>query len=334
MRKPMGHVKDNQERKPKKLLELAREIFRRKHYSIRTEKAYVGWITRYIYFHHKRHPKDMGVPEIEEFLSHLAVDRNVSPSTQNQAFNALLFLYRNVLHISLEGQKIDAVRARKKRNLPVVMTKDEVKKVIMAMSGVNQLMVKLIYGSGLRLMECIRLRVHDIDFSMNEVTVRDGKGFKDRITMLPEPVKPALSEHLSHVKIIHENDLSEGYGHVYLPYALARKYPNADKEWGWQYVFPAKSLSKDPRSGVIRRHHIHETALQKAVKQGVKRTGMVKKVSPHVFRHSFATHLLMEGSNIRVVQELLGHKDVSTTMIYTHVLREQGIQTPKSPLDF
>jgi len=262
------------------------------------------------------------------------VDRNVSPSTQNQAFNALLFLYRNVLNISFKGKKIDAVRARKKRNLPVVMTKNEVKKVIMAMSGINQLMAKLIYGSGLRLMECIRLRVYDIDFDMDEITVRDGKGFKDRITMLPEPVKPVLSEHLSQVKIIHENDLSEGYGHVYLPYALACKHPNADKEWGWQYVFPAKSLSKDPRSGVIRRHHIHETALQKAVKQGVKHTGMVKKISLRVFRHSFATHLLMKGTNIRVIQELLGHKDVSTTMIYTHVLMEQGIQTPKSPLDF
>jgi len=203
----MQYVKDNNRRNPKKLLDLAREILRRKHYSIRTEEAYVGWITRYIYFHNKRHPKDMGVPEIEEFLTHLAVERNVSPSTQNQAFNALLFLYRNVLNISLEGEKIDAVRARKKRNLPVVMTKDEVKKVIMAMSGVNH-------------------------------------------------------------KIIHENDLSGGYGRVYLPYALARKYPNADREWGWQYVFPAKSLSKDPRSGIIRRHHIHETGLQKAVKQG------------------------------------------------------------------
>ena len=183
-------------------------------------------------------------------------------------------------------------------------------------------------------MECIRLRVHDIDFEMNEITVRNGKGFKDRITMLPEPVKPSLSEHLAHVKIIHENDLAKGCGKVYLPYALERKYPNADREWGWQYVFPGKSLSEDPRSGKIRRHHIHETALQKAVKKGVKRTGIVKKISPHVFRHSFATHLLKNGTNIRVIQELLGHKDVSTTMIYTHVLRDQGTQTTVSPLDF
>jgi len=315
-------------------MDRVREIMRLKHYSIRTEQAYVGWILRYIHFHSKRHPKDLGVPEIEAFLTHLAVEGNVAGSTQNQAFNALLFLYRNVLNISLEGAEIDAVRAHKKRNIPVVMTKDEVKRVIMAMSGVHQLMAKLLYGSGLRLMECLRLRVHDVDFEMNEITVRDGKGFKDRITLLPEPVQPTFREHLERVKILHEKDLADGYGSVYLPYALARKYRNADREWGWQYVFPAKGLSKDPRSGKIRRHHIHESALQKAVKQAVRRAGIVKKVSPHTFRHSFATHLLMDGSDIRTIQELLGHKDVSTTMIYTHVLRQQGIQTTKSPLDF
>jgi len=328
------YVNDNHVQKPKKLLDLAREVLRRKHYSIRTEQAYIGWMARYIHFHHKRHPKDMGVPEIEAFLTHLAVEKNVAGSTQNQAFNAILFLYRNVLNISLEGERIDAVRARKKRNLPVVLTKDEVKRVIIAMFGVHQLMAKLLYGSGLRLMECIRLRVHDIDFDMNEITIRDGKGFKDRITILPEPVQLALREHLERVKILYEKDLADGFGQVYLPYALARKYKNADKEWGWQYVFPAKSLSKDPRSGIIRRHHIHENSLQKAVKQAVRQSGIVKKATPHTFRHSFATHLLMDGSDIRTVQELLGHKDVSTTMIYTHVLREQGIQRVKSPLNF
>jgi len=214
------------------------------------------------------------------------------------------------------------------------MTKDEVKRVIMAMSGVHQLMAKLLYGSGLRLMECLRLRVHDLDFDMNEITVRDGKGFKDRITLLPEPVQPTLREHLERVKILHEKNLVHGYGRVYLPYALARKYPNADREWGWQYVFPAKGLSKDPRSGEIRRHHMHESALQKAVKQAVRQSGIIKKVSPHSFRHSFATHLIMDGSDIRSIQELLGHKDVSTTMIYTHVLRQHGIQRTKSPLNF
>lgn len=276
----------------------------------------------------------MGVPEIEAFLTHLAVEGNVAGSTQNQAFNAILFLYRNVLNISLEGAEIDAIRAHKKRNVPLVLTKDEVKRVIMTMSGVHQLMAKLLYGSGLRLMECLRLRVHDLDFDMNEITVRDGKGFKDRITLLPEPVQPMLREHLERVKILHEKDLAAGYGRVYLPYALARKYPHADREWGWQYVFPAKGLSTDPRSGIIRRHHIHENSLQKAVKQAARQSGIVKKVTPHIFRHSFATHLLMDGSDIRTVQELLGHKDVSTTMIYTHVLRQQGIQRTKSPLNF
>jgi integron integrase len=334
MKNKGDHVKDNSGHKQKKLLDVAREVLRRQHYSIRTEEAYTGWMLRYILFHNKRHPRDMRTEEIEAFLTHLAVDKNVSASTQNQAFNAILFLYRNVLNISLEDAEINAVRARKKRNLPVVLTKDEVKKVLSAMSGVHQLMAKLIYGSGLRLMECLRLRVHDIDFDMDEIMVRDGKGFKDRITLLPEPIKPALREHLERVKIIHENDLSNGYGRVYLPYALARKYPNAGKEWGWQYVFPAKGISQDPRSDEKRRHHIHETALQKAVKRAARDAKIVKNATCHTFRHSFATHLLMDGADIRVIQELLGHKDVSTTMIYTHVLREQGVKRVKSPLDF
>jgi len=320
--------------KPKKLLDRVREVLRLKHYSIRTEEAYVAWMRRYILFHNKRHPKDMGPSEIEAFLSHLAIERNVSASTQNQAFNALLFLYRNVLNISLEGETIDAVRAQKKRNIPVVLTKDEVKKIITLMTGQSQLMARLLYGSGLRLMECLRLRVHDLDFDMKEISVRDGKGGKDRITLLPEPVQAVLQEHLKRVKLLHDQDLAAGYGSVYLPHALAQKYPNAAKEWGWQYVFPADGLSKDPRSGVMRRHHIHENTLQKAVNQAVRRSEIVKRAGCHTFRHSFATHLLMDGVDIRSIQELLGHQDVSTTMIYTHVLRDMGVQRIKSPLTF
>jgi integron integrase len=271
--------------KPKKLLDRVREVLRLKHYSIRTEEAYVAWMRRYILFHNKRHPKDMGPSEIEAFLSHLAIERNVSASTQNQAFNALLFLYRNVLNISLEGETIDAVRAQKKRNMPVVLTKDEVKKIITLMTGQSQLMARLLYGSGLRLMECLRLRVHDLDFDMKEISVRDGKGGKDRITLLPEPVQPVLQEHLKRVKLLHDQDLAAGYGAVYLPHALAQKYPNAAKEWGWQYVFPADGLSKDPRSGVMRRHHIHENTLQKAVKHAVRRSEIVKRAGCHTFRH-------------------------------------------------
>lgn len=316
------------------LLERAREILRLKHYSIRTEKAYIGWMRRYLMFHNKRHPREMGVPEIEAFLSHLAINDNVAGSTQNQAFNALLFLYEKVLNISLKNEKIDALRARKKVNLPVVMSKEEVKQVITLMKGERQIMAKLLYGSGLRLMECVRLRVHDLDFNMNEITVRDGKGNKDRITLFPETIQPLLREHLERIKLIHEKDLADGYGRVYLPYALERKYSNANKEWGWQYVFPAGNISRDPRSVEYRRHHIDESSLQKAVKQSARKTEITKKISPHTFRHSFATHLLMDGVDIRSIQELLGHKDVSTTMIYTHVLREQGVQRIKSPLNF
>ena len=276
----------------------------------------------------------MGVPEIEAFLSHLAVAGNVSASTQNQAFNAILFLYRHVLEISLEGERINAIRARKKQNIPVVLTKDEVKKIITRMTGKCQVMAKILYGSGLRLMECVRLRVHDLDFEMDEITVRDGKGEKDRITLFPELIQAPLREHLERVKILHEQDLAAGCGSVYLPYALERKYPNGAKEWGWQYVFPADALSRDPRSDVAQRHHIHESTLQKAVRQAVRQAGIVKKAACHTLRHSFATHLLMDGVHIRSLQELLGHEDVSTTMVYTHVLREMGVPRIRSPLTF
>jgi integron integrase len=309
-----------------KLLDRAREIMRLRHYSIRTERSYTNWMRRYILFHDKRHPQDMGPAEIEAFLTHLAVQGKVARSTQNQAFNALLFLYREGLGISLDDAGINAMRAHQKGTLPVVLTKDEVRRVIMATTGVHQLIAKFLYGSGLRLIECLRLRVQDLDFSLREVTVREGKGDKDRLTLFPETVHAVMRDHLERVRIVHEKDLADGYGRVYLPHALARKYPNAEREWRWQYVFPADRLSQDPRSDDIRRHHVHEKAVQRAVHNAVKQTGVVKRATPHPLRHSFATHLLMDGCDIRTVQELLGHHDVSTTMIYTHVLREQGFQ--------
>ncbi len=334
MEKRQEKVNEANAPKPKKLLDRVRETMRLKHYSIRTEEAYVDWIVRFILFHNKRHPNDMGAPEIETFLTHLAAEANVAASTQNQAFHAILFLYRHVLDISLEGESINALRARKKRSLPVVLTKGEVKRVIELVPGKYRLMAKIMYGGGLRLMECIRLRVKDLDFEMNEITVRDGKGGKDRLTLLPESIKPALQEHLERVRLLHEQDLAAGYGGVFLPHALERKYLNANQEWGWQYVFPSDSLSEDPRSGKVRRHHVHEDSLQKAVRQAVSRARISKRATCHSFRHSFATHLLMDGVDIRSIQELLGHEDVSTTMIYTHVLREQGVQRIKSPLNF
>ena len=316
---------------PKRLLDQVRDRIRMKHYSIRTEQAYASWIKRFILFHNKKHPKDMGKQEIESFLTHLALDLNVASSTQNQAFNAILFLYNQVFHQPLEDT-ISAVRAKKPRRLPTVMTNDEALAVLSALSGIHQLMAKLLYGSGLRLMECIRLRVKDIDFGMNQIMVRDGKGKIDRVTMLPESVNSDLKEHLKRVKTIHDNDLNRGYGRVFLPYALGRKYPNADREWGWQYVFPSSSLSKDPRTGATRRHHVHESSLQKAVKKAVRLVRISKPASCHTFRHSFATRLLENGYDIRTVQELLGHKDVNTTMIYTHVLNRGG-KAVRSPID-
>ncbi len=319
-----------EEHRPKKLLDQVRDAIRLKHYSYRTEQAYVGWIKRYIYFHGLRHPADMGAPEVEAFLTHLAVKKNVAASTQNQALSALLFLYREVLHRDLGP--VDALRAKRSRRLPTILTKEETLRLIACLSGTHQLMAKLIYGSGMRLMECLRLRVKDLEFERRAIIVRDGKGAQDRVTVLPDSLIPLLQEHLQRVKALHEQDLAQGYGAVYLPNALARKYPNADREWGWQYVFPASSLSQDPRSGVIRRHHLHESSLQKAVKKAARLAGIVKPVSPHTLRHCFATHLLESHYDIRTVQELLGHKDVKTTMIYTHVLNRGGLAV-RSPLD-
>lgn len=318
--------------KSPKLLDKVRNRIRVKGYSIRTEKSYTSWIKRYIYFHGKKHPQEMGNPEIESFLSHLAVNGNVAASTQNQAFNALLFLYKQVLNMELPDD-INAIRSKKPIRLPTVLSKVDVLSVLQAMTaGIHQLMAKMLYGSGLRSIECIRLRVKDIQFNMNQIIVRDGKGKKDRGTMLPDDVKPDIIKHLKYVKHLHEDDLSKGFGRVYLPYALERKYPNANKEWGWQYVFPATTLSIDPRSGIKRRHHIHESAMSRAVKKAVKLARISQPATCHTLRHSFATHLLEDGYDIRTIQELLGHKDVSTTMIYTHVLNRGG-RAVLSPLD-
>ena len=315
-----------------KLLDQVRELLRIKHYALRTEEAYVNWIRRFILFHNKRHPRDMGTPEIRAFLAHLATEGNVAASTQNQALAAILFLYREVLHQDLDPLDLDAIRAQKPKRLPTVLTRAEVQKVLALLTGEHLLMARLLYGSGLRLMECLRLRVKDVDFELRQITVRDGKGGQDRVTMLPQAVIPALQDHLIHVRALHQQDLKNGYGCVYLPDALARKYPNACTEWGWQYIFPSDRISKDPRSDVLRRHHIHESSLQKAIRAAAQAAGMVKPVSPHTFRHSFATHLLEAGYDIRTVQELLGHKDVKTTMIYTHVLNRGGLAV-RSPLD-
>jgi len=315
-----------------KLMDQVREVMRLKHYSIRTERCYCDWIRRYIKFHGMRSREDLaaGEAKVELFLSDLAVNGHVAASTQNQAFNGLLFLYREVLHQPLRN--IDAVRADRPARVPVVLTVEEARQVIMAMAGTTQLVVKLLYGSGLRLLEALRLRVQDLDFGMKQLTVRDGKGAKDRYTMLAEGVLVPLKEHLEKVRLRHQEDLAQGHGAVYLPGALDRKYPAAPREWRWQYVFPARDLSKDPRSDQIRRHHLDEVTIHRAIKLAVSRTGITKRVSSHTFRHSFATHALQRGADIRTIQELLGHNDVSTTMIYTHVLRTGG-SGMKSPLD-
>ncbi|MFZ5819733.1 MAG: integron integrase [Chloroflexota bacterium] len=320
-----------QNSQPKKLLEQVSDAIRIKHYSTRTEQTYKDWIRRYILFHNKRHPNDMGSQEIQAFIAHLATQRHLAASSQNQALSAILFLYRHVLQKDIDLPS-DLIRAEKSKTLPTVLTHQEALAVLDRMTGLPQLMAKLLYGGGLRLMECIRLRVKDIDFGNHTLIVRDGKGEDDRATILPDSIIPALQEQIKTVALIHEQDLRKGCGEVYLPYALARKYPNAAKELAWQYLFPAISLSVDPASGKTMRHHIDESVLQKAVKQAARAARIDKPVSPHTFRHSFATHLLQAGYDIRTVQELLGHKDVKTTMIYTHVLQRGGLAV-KSPLD-
>jgi len=314
-----------------KLLDQVRTVARLKHFSLRTEQAYVSWIRRFILFHKKRHPANMAEAEIRQFLANLAVEQEISASTQTVALSALLFLYRDVLKRELpyvEGIE----RAKPSKRLPVVFSRAEVQSVLAHLNGTYHLIASLLYGAGLRLSEAIRLRVKDIDFAANQITVREGKGDKDRVTMLPQIIRSSLQQHLLKVKVLHDKDVREGFGRVYLPYALARKYPNADRAFAWQYVFPALKRSIDPRTGTERRHHITPESMQRAVRSAIKLTQIRKNGSCHTFRHSFATHLLEDGYDIRTVQELLGHKDVRTTMIYTHVLNRGG-RGVKSPLD-
>jgi len=315
--------------RPPKLLDRVREANRLRHGSRSTEKSYVGWIRRYILFHGKRHPAEMGAPEVSRFLSSLAVEGRVAASTQNQALSALIFLYRHVLHQDLPWLD-DVVRARRPTRLPIVLTREEVRAVISKLDSTPRLMATLLYGSGLRVLECARLRVQDIDFATNQIIVRDGKGAKDRVTVLPTVAKGPLALHLQRVKWQHEADLARGAGWVELPWALARKYPNAGREWLWQWAFPATRFYVDPATRQRRRHHLHETVMQRAVIDAARRAALSKRATPHTFRHSFATHLLEDGRDIRTVQELLGHKDVSTTMIYTHVLNRgpAGVTSP------
>jgi len=313
-----------------KLLDQVRAVCRVRHLSHRTEDVYHNFIKRFILFHNKRHPNEMGAPEISEFLTHLAVEGKVSASTQNQAFFALLFLYRNVLGIALPKIE-DVLRAKRPERLPVVFTQEEAKAILAHLTGVPFLVASLLYGAGLRLTEALHLRVKDIDFETGQITVRDGKGAKDRMTILPDSLRDPLEMHLIKVKFIHEEDLKRGFGAIWMPYALNQKYPNADREWKWQYIFPSAKLSPTREDGVVRRHYTSDSTIQKAVRDAMKRTGTMKHGNCHTFRHSFATHLLENHYDIRTVQELLGHKDIRTTQIYTHVLKNKNFV--RSPLD-
>lgn len=314
-----------------KLMDQVRETLRYYHYAYRTEQTYCEWIRDYLkFFQFEKHPRDMGESEVERYLSFLASERKVAASTQRQALNAVMFLYRDVLNVELG--KIAPMRNRRNRKPPTVLTQREVQLVIREMEGTHRLMARLTYGCGLRLMECIRLRVQDVDFGHMKLYVRDGKGGKDRVVILPDVLKPDLEEHVTKVLDLHRKDLNEGYGCVYIPDALSRKFPNATSEPGWQYAFPAKRRSVDPRSGQVRRHHVLESGFQKAVKIAVDKAGIIKRVTVHTLRHSYATHLLENGTNIRMVQELMGHANVKTTEIYTHVM-ERDLNQVRSPLD-
>ena len=331
--KKMGNLIALPDQKPK-LLDQVRDEIRRRHYSRRTEDAYIHWIKRYILHHGKRHPAEMGKTELEGFLSFLAVRKKVAASTQNQAMHAVLFLYREVLHIQLDWLD-SVVRAHRPKRLPVVLTREEVGRILLHLQGTKWLVATLMYGAGLRVLECLRLRVKDLDFSYRQIMVREGKGNKDRVTVLPASVETKLKEHLRFVKQQHEIDLKAGAGHVTLPGALARKYPHADREWVWQWVFPATRRYRDSETGFLYRHHLHETVIQRAVKSAARTADLSKRVTCHAFRHSFATHLLQDGYDIRTVQELLGHKDVTTTMIYTHVLNKggRGVRSPADQIE-
>jgi integron integrase len=313
-----------------KLLDKVRTELRSNQYSKKTEEAYTNWIKRYIFFHNKKHPKEMGAAEIKSFVDNLVTNHHVSSSTQNQALQGILFLYKNILNKDV-GWIEDIKRSSKVKHLPVVLSKKEVIKVFEHLTGINKIIVSLLYGSGLRLSEALQLRIKDIDFDYKQILVRDGKGEKDRHTILPDSVIPDLKKHLNRVYLKHKEDLKRGKGETILPYALKKKYPNAGKDFGWQYAFPADKFIKDKDNGLVLRWHIHESTIQRAVKDAIKKAGINKPGSPHTFRHSFATHLLENGYDIRTIQELLGHNSVKTTMIYTHVLnRGLGV---KSPLD-
>ncbi|MEP7187048.1 MAG: integron integrase [Rhodanobacter sp.] len=314
-----------------RLLDQVRARLRLRHYSLRTEQAYVGWIRRFILANGKRHPREMGAAEVEGFLSFLATDGKVAAGTQNQALSALLFLYREVLAIELPWMET-MVRAKRPQRVPVVLSREEVTRLLAVMNGAHALMASLLYGSGMRLMECVRLRLKDVDFSLNQICVRDGKGGKDRHVPLPQRLRELLRAQLERASLIHQLDLSAGHGNVWLPYALSRKYPSAAREPGWQYLFPSGRLSRDPRGGMWRRHHVDEGGLQRAVHSARIKARIIKPATCHTLRHSFATHLLEAGQDIRTIQELLGHKDVATTQIYTHVLNRGG-QGVLSPLD-
>lgn len=323
----------NNPKKPeKKLLDQYREAIQVKQYSPRTAETYIDWVRQYILHHNKRHPKEMGANEINQFITHLVVERKIAASTQNQAISAILFLYRHVLHIQLDENLTIGFRPQRAKNIPTVLSKEEVKKIIDQLQGINKLAAQIMYGSGLRIMECLRLRIKDIDFANRQIVVRDGKGGDDRVTPLPDALIEPLKRQIQTAKAIHDQDLAEGYGSVYMPNAIQNKSPNAHKELEWQYLFPAPNRSQDPQTKTTRRHHLDESTIQKSVKQAAKLAKILKRVSPHTFRHSFATHLLQAGYDIRTVQELLGHKDVKTTMIYTHVLQRGGLAV-KSPLD-
>jgi len=317
----------------KKLLDITRDKIRLKHYSIRTEQSYISWIKQYIFFHNKRHPLEMGKSEIEQFLTHLAVNRKVSPTTQNQAFYAIMFLYGEVLGVDMKSQNIQALRAQERKHIPVVLTKEEVALILANLSGIYELMVSLMYGCGLRMQEALNLRVKDIDFGFDKIYIFDSKSMTDRTLPLPQKLKERLKRQVEKVEQLHRGDAEAGYGSVYLPHALEKKSPKAKYETKWQYLFPARNIANDPRSGVSRRHHLHAQTLGRNIKVAAQKANIHKRVTSHIFRHSYATHLLQAGIDLRSIQELLGHKSVETTMIYTHVVAEMNKSRVVSPLD-
>ncbi len=317
----------------KKLLDIVRDKIRFKHYSISTEKTYIFWIKHYIFFHNKKHPIDMGKVEIEQFLTHLAVDKKVSTTTQNQAFSAILFLYKEVLGVDMSEWNIQALRAQERKHIPVVLTKDEVYNITSNLNGIYHLVVSLMYGCGLRMSEVLNLRVKDIDFGFDRVYVWDSKSLKDRVVPLPQKLKDELKIQVKRIEEMHKKDLLDGYGTVYMPYALEKKYPQSKSETKWQFLFPMSKVSKDPRSEIVRRHHLHPQTLGRNIKQASQKANIHKRVTSHIFRHSYATHLLQAGIDLRSIQELLGHKSVETTMIYTHVVAEMNKGKVVSPLD-